>query len=134
MMNRTMKTTYWKKFTLLWAGLLCLLLILCACDTSRTEEQSSALTDTEDCEGTAAETAAETRPLPDGDTAEEEKGSENATAPAESEPAADTDTEEPTETDPGKDPETDPEQATAPEDGEATTEKPEIELPKVDFD
>ena len=75
MMNRTMKTTYWKKFTLLWAGLLCLLLILCACDTSRTEEQSSALTDTEDCEGTAAETAAETRPLPDGDTAEEEKGS-----------------------------------------------------------
>ena len=134
MMNRTMKTTYWKKFTLLWAGLLCLLLILCACDTSRTEEQSSALTDTEDCEGTAAETAAETRPLPDGDTAEEEKGSENATAPAESETAVDTDTEEPTETDPGNDPETDPEQATAPEDGEETTENPEIELPKVDFD
>lgn len=130
MMNRTMKTTYWKKFTLLWAGLLCLLLILCACDTSRTEEQSSALTDTEDCAGTAAET----RPLPDGDTAEEEKGSENATAPAESEPAADTDTEEPTETDPGNDPETDPEQPTAPEDGEETTENPEIELPKVDFD
>ena len=122
MMNRTMKTTYWKKFTLLWAGLLCLLLILCACDTSRTEEQSSALTDTEDCAGTAAET----RPLPDGDTAEEEKGSEHATDPAESETAVDTDTEEPTETD--------PEQATAPEDGEATTETPEIELPKVDFD
>jgi cytoskeletal protein RodZ len=114
-MNRKMKTTYLKKSTLLWVGLLCLLLILCACDGDEphTEEQSSAVTDT----GVSVGTDGETRPLPDEDTAKEEDGSEDT---------AHKDTEETTETD--------SEKPTDPEDGEATTENPEIELPKVDFD
>ena len=132
MKNRNMKTTCGKKSPLLWVGLLCLSLLLCACDSDgpRTEEQSSAAIGTE----AAADTNGDTHPLPEGDTAEEESGSENATDPAEDEDTAHKDTEEPTVTEPEQDTEKDSETDTAPEDGEATTENPEIELPKVEFD
>ena len=128
MKNRNRKTTYGKKSTLLWVGFLCLSLLLCACDGDdpRTEEQSSAVIGT----GAAADTNDDAHPFPDGDTAEEESGSENTAEPAESEDTAHTDPDESTVTDPEKDPGKD----TAPEDGEATTEDPAVELPKVEFD